>query len=239
MAGRGWRTPAISRVRQMSDLARVPELRSERATRVSNVIFDIGGVLLEWNPAKILADFYADPELRGLLRNSLFHHPEWRALDRGELGESELIARVGARTGRPPAELAELLAAARESLVIKADTVELLQSLRGKAGLYCLSNMSVPVYRQLRERHDFWEAFDGIVISGDVMLLKPEREIYEYLLRRYALRAHETVFIDDVAENVDGARAAGLQAIHFSGAADCARRLQAMLFGAPPERAPG
>lgn len=209
-----------------------------RATRVRNVIFDVGGVLLEWNPTKILADFYADPELRDLLRHSLFQHPEWRALDRGELGESELIARVGARTGRPHAELAQLLAAARESLVIKADTVELLRSLRGKAGLYCLSNMSVPVYRQLRERHDFWEAFDGVVISGEVLLLKPEREIYEHLLRRFALLAQETVFIDDVAENIDGARAVGLKTIHFSGAADCARRLQAMFTGAPPDRAP-
>lgn len=202
--------------------------------RVRNVIFDVGGVLLEWNPGRVLADFYAEPQLRALVRQSVFDHPEWRALDRGDLGERELIANAGARTGRPAAELAALLAAARDSLLPKADTIALLRSLHAAAvPLYCLSNMPVPVYTHLRARNDFWGLFEGIVISGEVGLLKPEPAIFEHLLRQFALAADQSVFIDDVVENVKAARAAGLAAIHFEGAAACARELLPMLGHAP------
>ena len=71
---------------------------------VRNVIFDLGGVLLEWNPDKILQRFYSDAPLRTLLKDELFLHPEWRAFNRGALSEAQLLERVSRRTGRPPAE---------------------------------------------------------------------------------------------------------------------------------------
>jgi HAD superfamily hydrolase (TIGR01509 family) len=200
------------------------------ATRVKNVIFDLGGVLLEWNPAKILTDFYADPDLRRLLKESLFGHADWLALDRGTMSEAEVLARAEQRTGRPAAELEALHAAMRESLHVKPDTVALLDSLHARGiPLYCLSNMSAAVYAYLRLRHDFWDRFRGIVISGEIQLLKPEPEIFTHLLERFGLEARETVFIDDMAANVEGARAVGMLGIQFSDAAECERRLMPML----------
>jgi len=199
---------------------------------VRNVIFDLGGVLLEWNPDKILQRFYSDAPLRTLLKDELFLHPEWRAFNRGALSEAQLLERVSKRTGRPPAELAALLDSIRESLVTKPDTVALLRSLqRRDVPLYCLSDMPVSIYAHVRLRHDFWDAFRGIVISGEVNLMKPEREVFEHLLSRYRLDPRHTVFIDDYPANLDGARSVGLHAIQFLDAAQCERELQSMLAG--------
>ena len=66
------------------------------------------------------------------------------------------------------------------------------------------------VYAHLREHHTFWDAFNGVVISGDIQLMKPEPEIFKHLLDAFKLRPEETVFIDDVLANIDGAKKLGL-----------------------------
>ena len=183
---------------------------------VQNVVFDMGGVVLEWNPEKILADFYSDAPLRAALRQALFLHPDWRAFNRGEMDEADLIQGAVARSGRSAAELAALLDSMRESLVTKPATVELLRTLHGRGiPLYCLSDMPLSVYRYLRARHDFWDVFSGIVISAEVRLLKPEPAIYRHLLAQHGLVAGRTVFIDDMPGNAEGARACGMRAIQF------------------------
>jgi HAD superfamily hydrolase (TIGR01509 family) len=184
--------------------------------QVSNVVFDMGGVVLEWNPEKILADFYTEAPLRQALRQALFLHPDWRAFNRGELEEAELLQRVAERSLRPGEELTALLDSMRESLATKPETVELLRSLQRRGiALYCLSDMPHSVYDYLRRRHDFWDAFRGIVISAHVKLLKPEPAIFRHLLDQHGLEPARTVFIDDLPGNVDGARACGMRAIQF------------------------
>jgi putative hydrolase of the HAD superfamily len=114
---------------------------------VHNVIFDLGGVLLEWNPTKILADFYPEPEPRILLADALFRHSDWRAFNRGELSERELLSRLSSRTGRDNAELSSLLESVPRSLVAMPRTVALLQALQRRCiPLYCLSDMAASVY---------------------------------------------------------------------------------------------
>jgi putative hydrolase of the HAD superfamily len=195
-----------------------------------NVIFDLGGVLIEWSPDRILEGYYADPGLRAIMKTALFLHPDWLQLDRGTLEEAELLVRVGDRTGRPAAELAGLLDAIRASLHAKADTVALLDKLHARGvPLYCLSNMSSNTFEHLRTRHSFWGVFRGIVISGDIKMMKPEREIFEFLLERYGLEAGETVFVDDNAPNVEAARALGLDAVWFRDARQCEVELEELL----------
>ncbi len=207
---------------------------------MKNVIFDLGGVLIEWNPDRILEGYYAEPGLRAILKSALFLHPDWLQHDRGTLKEDELLARVADRAGRPRVEIAGLLQAVRESLSAKADSVDLLRRLADRGvPLYCLSNISSGTFNYLRQRHSFWGAFRGIVISGDIQLMKPEREIFEFLMQRYQLSAPETVFVDDHAPNIEGARTVGLQAVWFRDARQCERELEEHLaVGArPPPRA--
>jgi putative hydrolase of the HAD superfamily len=197
---------------------------------VKNVIFDLGGVVIEWNPERILEGYYADPQMRAIMKTALFLHPDWLQLDRGTLSEADLLVRAGGRTGRPPAELAGLLDAVRESLHAKPDTVALLEKLSARGvPLYCLSNISSDIFAYLRGRHSFWEVFRGTVISGDLKMMKPEREIFEFLLHRYGLVAQETVFVDDNAPNVEAARALGIHAVWFKNARQCEQELEELL----------
>ncbi len=195
-----------------------------------NVIFDLGGVVIEWNPDRILESYYVDHGMRAPMKAALFRHADWLDLDRGTLSEAELVRRVADRTGRPAGEIEGLLDAVRASLHAKADTVALLERLCARAvPLYCLSNISSGMFAHLRQRHSFWGVFQGIVISGDLQLMKPEPEIFQYLLQRYGLSAGDTVFVDDHEPNVAAARALGLHAVWFKDALQCERELGDLL----------
>jgi putative hydrolase of the HAD superfamily len=199
-------------------------------TAVRNVIFDLGGVVLEWNPDAILEGHYADPQTRSAIKAALFQHPDWVQMDRGTLSESEVIERLVQRTGIANDVLAGLMEAVRQSLQPKADTLLLLDELAERqVPLYCLSNMPASTFAYLRERYDFWGVFRGIVISGEIKMMKPEREIFDHLLRRYALSAAETVFVDDHAPNIEAARALGLGTILFRDARQCRAELDRLL----------
>jgi FMN phosphatase YigB (HAD superfamily) len=126
---------------------------------VGNVIFDLGGVLLNWNPSAILERCYADTASRSSMRDALFRHEDWRAFNRGDFTEGDLLVRVQQRTGRGLTELSQVLDTVRDSLVVKPETVAVLRSLsRRRVPLYCLSDMPVSVFAHVRGRYDFWDA---------------------------------------------------------------------------------
>ena len=194
---------------------------------MKNVIFDVGGVLLDWNPGRVLQSFYADASERERMKQLIFHHADWLELDRGTLGEDVLLQRIAERAGRPVPELKGLFEVVRDSLHPKQDTVALLGSLSARGvPLYCLSNMPSKIYATLSQRFDFWQHFDGIVISGDISMVKPEPAIFRHLLERYGLRAGDTVFVDDLPANVEAAQRLGLHGVVFENAAQCELALQ-------------
>jgi putative hydrolase of the HAD superfamily len=204
-------------------------LGSRHVSTVRNVIMDLGGVMLEWNPDHLLTPFEPDPVLRGQLRAGIFG-PDWHQFDRGRLTEVELIERLALCTGHTRALLGEITQAVRESLREKTETVTLVRALRQRGfDIYCLSNMPGPVYEHLRSRHTFWDVFRGVVISGESQLMKPEPEIYLHLLERFGLQAAECVFIDDLQVNVDAAKAVGLHAIRFQNVSQCELEFAALL----------
>jgi HAD superfamily hydrolase (TIGR01509 family) len=197
---------------------------------VRNVIFDLGGVVLDWNPDPLVARFQPDAALRAEFKEAVFGHEDWLQYDRGTLTESDMIGRMEMRTGRSRDELLTIMDAVRESLVEKPETVDLLRSLQRRGTpLYCLSNMPSEIYAHLRRRHAFWDAFRGIVISSQVRLIKPQPEVFVHLLDQFGLRAQESVFVDDVAANVDAASRVGLKTIWFRDAEQCRRELEQML----------
>ncbi|HEY2462485.1 MAG TPA: HAD family phosphatase [Steroidobacteraceae bacterium] len=200
------------------------------ARAVRNVIFDLGGVVLDWNPDQIVSRFQPVPELQASLKAALFGHADWRLFDRGTLTESELLDRLQLRVGGTRQELAAILDGIRDSLVEKPETVALIRALQGQGTpLYCLSNMPASIYTHLRQCHDFWDAFSGIVISGEVQMMKPEPEVFRHLLATFNLRAEESVFIDDLLANVESAREVGLHAVWFKDAAQCRLELEQIL----------
>jgi putative hydrolase of the HAD superfamily len=201
---------------------------------VRNVVMDLGGVMLEWNPDHLLTRFEPDRELRGQLRARIFGH-DWHLFDRGRLTEGELIERLMLCTGQTRELLIEIVAAVRESLLEKPETVKFVRALRQRGfDIYCLSNMPGPVYEHLRRRHTFWDVFRGVVISGESQMMKPEPEIYLHLLERFGLKPAECVFIDDLQANVDAAKGVGLHAIRFQDATQCQQEFDELLNAMKP-----
>lgn len=201
-------------------------MSSAARTRVRNVVFDFGGVLVTWRPQEIIDSFYAEPVLREALRTHAFQHDDWLDMDRGTLDEATVASRCAARMARPEAELRALFDHVRLALKPIEPTVALLRELRGRGfKLYGLSNMSATIFAYLAERHEFFQLFDGIVVSGAVKLLKPEAAIYEHLRDRFELDFAESVFIDDLARNVESARRVGLPSIQFTSTEQVRREL--------------
>lgn len=198
-------------------------------TAVRAVIFDLGGVLIDWNPDRILAGLYADPELRTTIKREVFQHGDWYELDKGTLAEDEAVRRFSRRTGRPVADMEALLQTAVESLEPIPESWVLVRELTAQAiPLYCLSNMLERSFLYL-QRYNFWRHFEGVVISARIKLAKPERAIFDHLINTYNLEPAASVFVDDHLPNVEGARQAGLQGILFTGVDDCRSELRRLM----------
>ena len=194
-----------------------------------NLVFDLGGVVVRWDPDAIIASVFPDRDVHSKIKAGVFAHPDWLELDRGTLEREDAITRAAQRTGVPVEEIRRLLHAVPPSLVLFPDTVDLLFRLKREGHpLYCLSNMHFASIEYLESEHAFWDVFDGRVISCRLQLCKPETEIYEHLLKTYALQASATFFIDDVQQNLDAAEQLGIRTLRFENAAQCERELRAL-----------
>lgn len=193
-----------------------------------NIVFDLGGVVVKWEPHALIARLFA-PALRQRVFEQVVAHDDWLELDRGTLALPLAIARAADRTGLPDASLAEFFRQVPLSLDLMPGTHELLPRVKQAGhGLYCLSNMAQHSLEFLERAYDFWPRFDGRVFSCVVNLIKPEPAIYDHLLREHGLQATETVFIDDLQVNLDAAAAFGMKTIRFESAAQCERALAAL-----------
>lgn len=195
-------------------------------TRIRNVVFDFGGVLVEWQPERILAEVFPKPEHRDAVRRDVFQHPDWVEFDRGRLPEEEAVRRFAARAALDEDHMRALFEAIRHALRPKGDTITVLRGLAARdVPLYALSNMTTDVFGWLAARHDFFLLFKGIVVSGAVGLVKPEPAIYAHLAATHRIEPAESLFIDDMEINVAAARAAGFQALRFTDASTLASEL--------------
>jgi FMN phosphatase YigB (HAD superfamily) len=123
-----------------------------------------------------------------------------------------------------------LLQHAKDSLTRIAEAVGLLEDLAHRAvPLHGLSNMSGSTLDHLRRRYALWGLFRGVVISGEVQMVRPEPGIFHHLAQRYALTIRETVFVDDSLKNVESATRLGFQTLLFKDAGQCGAELDRLL----------
>jgi 2-haloacid dehalogenase len=187
---------------------------------VDAVVFDLGGVLLDWDPLYLYRQLIEDPADRAYFLGEICT-PRWHlAHDLGEDTERSCLELAR----RHPDWAQEIMAWSRRSeemiAGVLAETAEILVELKA-AGVRCLglSNMEADKYELRRARYAFFDHLDGCVISGQEGVVKPDRKIFEILLARYDLRPSATVFIDDRAANVVAAKELGVVAIEFTTAA--------------------
>lgn len=187
---------------------------------IDAVVFDIGGVLLDWNPRHLYEQLIDDPaELDWFL--SEVCTLEWHAaFDAGrsiEQGCAELAA-------KHPEHRELILAWARQDDMIRGEiegTAAVVERLRrSDLRLYLLTNMPVADFERRSERFTVLQQFDGAVVSGREGVNKPDPRIFERLVERYGLVAERTVFVDDSLPNVTAAAELGFVGHHFTGATE-------------------
>jgi putative hydrolase of the HAD superfamily len=199
---------------------------------IKNVVFDVGQVLLEWNPAATIARLHADPALQAVIRQQMFEHADWHEFDRGGLSYDDAIAHFARATGLTPVQTRELIDATRDSLAPIPGTIRLVEDLAASGiRLYLLSNMPASTFDHLVRKHTFFSRFEYLVISGQILLIKPDPAIFEHLVAKTGIVPAESVFIDDIRKNVDAARGCGFQAIQFRDPESCRQELRAYLPG--------
>lgn len=189
------------------------------------VVFDIGNVLVEWDPRILYRRLFGNAERADWFVTTIctaWNHEQ----DRGR-SWAEGVADLSAR--HP--EWADAIAAYDThwletvgGYIPQSHAVFAALKARGRP-VYGLSNISVDKFAVLAEAYPLMRAFDGVLRSGEVGLLKPEPAIYRVFLERFGLRADACVFIDDSPANVAAARAIGMAAIHFTPATDLAAEL--------------
>ena len=184
----------------------------------SVVVFDVGGVLIDWDPRHLYRKLFAgdEPAMEHFLANVCTH--EWnRSQDAGRSFAEG--ARLLKREHPQHAELIDAYGARFDEMMAGPiiGAVEILAELRERGiPLYILSNFSAETFPSALERFEFLRWFRGMVISGEVGVIKPDPRIYEIMLARYAIDPHRAVYIDDVAANAEAARPFGIHSIHFT-----------------------
>ncbi len=192
------------------------------------VVFDLGGVLLDWDPRLLYRKLFADEaEMDRFLAEVCtmeWHHAHDLGVPPEETSPPLLAAHP---------EYAEHIRAwtERSEEMVGGpidESVEILRELKDAAvPVYALTNMETWTYPGRRDRYPFLSWFEGTVVSGFEGVAKPDRRVFELLLDRYGLNAASTLFIDDSPKNVAAARAVGIQAIEFESPAELRRRLVA------------
>ena len=184
---------------------------------IKAIIFDLGGVLIDWNPRYVYRQlFKTDEEVEWFLANitTLDWNEQQDAGYPIDKATRELI-------GKHPEWESHIRVYYERWKEMLADpihgTVDLLKKIKedGQYKLYALTNWSAELFPHAIKSFDFLKWFDGIVVSGEEKMRKPQPEFYQVLLDRYKLNATSTLFIDDNIRNIDAAKNMGLQTVHF------------------------
>jgi putative hydrolase of the HAD superfamily len=188
------------------------------------IIFDLGRVVVSWDPVAIVRSVRG-PDDAEALAERLFNHPDWLEVDRGTLSLHTMARQAQGRTGLPAAQNLAILQAVPASLLPDPAMLTLIETLHGAGHtLYALSNMGHASIDWL-EQHAFWRFFSGKVVSARVRMMKPEPDIYRYLLVSFDLKAEECLFIDDSPANVAAAQALGIGGLVFTDVPSCRQQL--------------
>jgi 2-haloacid dehalogenase len=197
-------------------------------------VFDVGGVLLDWDPRHLYRKVFAD---EAAVEDFLARvcPPSWnRLLDAGVPFAEAVAARAAAF---PDHEAAIRAYDERWQEMVAGPipgAVACLRSLKSAGcALYAISNFSAEKFSLEQRRWDFLNLFDGVVLSADIGILKPDAGIYRYFCRTHGLEPGDCLFIDDRIENVAGARACGMAAHHYRSPEELENALQSWDLPSP------
>ena len=194
---------------------------------MKNIVFDFGGVLVDWNPHHLYDKYFGSVEKATWFLENICLYSWNLQMDKGKPfaeGVAELQAQYP--------EWSEAIAIYHSRWIEMMGgeiegTAAVLKRLKA-AGykIYGLSNWSMETFPLVSDKYPIFKELLGMVVSGQEHLIKPEPEIYQCLFDRFSLEPSESIFIDDNADNVEGARAVGMHAIQFKSAEQLERELK-------------
>ena len=200
-------------------------------TQIDTVVFDLGNVLIDWNPRYLFRrSFGGDDQAMERFLAEVFMGPAWNEkLDAGRPWEEVMALATESHPHHAPQF--ELYRTRWQEALGEPipGSLAIFQTLK-RAGmpLYALTNWSHLTFPHALDRYPFLHDFDEIVVSGQEGLIKPDPALFKILLARTGIEAGRSVFIDDNAKNIATAHALGFHAVHFQGAEDLERDLRAL-----------
>ena len=197
---------------------------------IKNIIFDVGNVLVEYNPDGLMRRLGFDEETLQAVNQAVFQNELWNESDRGVLSPEELLEAFIANNPAYEKEIRQVIDAVGDTISLMPYTVEWVKGLKERGyHLYILSNYAEYTYEKTSHKMEFLPYMDGVVFSYRCKLIKPEKEIYEYICETYGLKPEESVFLDDREDNVQAARNMGMNGIVFENYAQGSETLEQLL----------
>ena len=197
--------------------------------KIDTIIFDLGGVLLDWNPLYVYDEHYFESQEK---RDFFFAHVctgDWNEEQDAGKPISDATQELVARFPDWEQPIRDFYGRWTEMLRGPIDeTVEILRRLKesGKYKLYALTNWQAELFQIALVRHSFLYWFDGRAVSGVEKTRKPFPEFYHLLLNRYKINAANAIFIDDNLRNVVAGEAVGIKSIHFQSPSQLKKELE-------------
>lgn len=192
---------------------------------VKSVILDMGNVLLSFTPQIPLNAYCKTEEEKEIVQKALFDSSYWHDADRGLIKDADLFELVKQTVAPEHHEALEQCCAHWDICMQPIDGArEFCQYLKIRGyEVYVLSNASDKFYDYFKNFLPL-DFFDGVVVSSDIKMMKPDHEIFEYVMSKYHLNKAECLFVDDSLANVESARAFGMQAYQFQGNFDTIKK---------------
>lgn len=187
---------------------------------IRNIVFDMGRVLVEYQENVVCEKLIEAEAEREAVGTSVFVSPEWIMLDMGVITEEQALARMQSRlkTDHEKEMAALCLAHWHEyNMWTKPEMGGVVRWAKEQGyGVYLCSNASLRLLSCYRDVIPEIDLFDGVLFSAEVKCMKPQKEMYEHFFERFGLNPQECFFIDDLQNNIDGARAVGMDGYCFA-----------------------
>jgi len=184
-----------------------------------NFIFDIGNVLINFKPIVFLETLFNEQIVIDKLNKTIFMSPEWLKLDQGVITPQEAQEIFYIREPNYRAEIQLTMSKLKDMLTPIPETIKLLPQIKNLGHkLYYLSNYHKELSRYIFNEYSFFSLFDGGVFSCDIHVIKPSSEIYRHLLQKYKLSPKDSLFFDDMEQNIVAAQKEGINGILFTDA---------------------
>lgn len=183
---------------------------------IKNIIFDIGNVILEYNPKEYLSKKIINSDLVQIVFKEIFESKEWEMLDRGVISEEEAINKIVNRNSDIEYYIRGAFDNWYDLLVPIKETIKVIKVLKHEGyNIYFLSNFHRISFEKIKEKYNFLDDFNGGIVSFKENLVKPEVDIYKRLLEEYKIKEEESIFIDDMEVNIDAAKGININTILY------------------------